>query len=70
MEANEATSIIFEEAGVSANIIFGAVIDTDLNDEIRVTVIAMMKIQILIQTSMRFVTALITIVMKLLTLMQ
>ena len=40
MEANEATSIIFEEAGVSANIIFGAVIDPDLNDEIRVTVIA------------------------------
>ena len=40
MEANEATSIIFEEAGASANIIFGAVIDPSLNDEIRVTVIA------------------------------
>ena len=40
MEANEATSIIFEEAGVSANIIFGAVIDPQLKDEIRVTVIA------------------------------
>jgi cell division protein FtsZ len=40
MEANEATSIIFEEAGPSANIIFGAVIDPSLNDEIRVTVIA------------------------------
>ena len=40
MEANEATSIIFEEAGVSANIIFGAVIDPELKDEIRVTVIA------------------------------
>jgi len=40
MEANEATSIIFEEAGVSANIIFGAVIDPSLKDEIRVTVIA------------------------------
>ncbi len=40
MEANEATSIIFEEAGDSANIIFGAVIDPSLNDEIRVTVIA------------------------------
>jgi len=40
MEANEATSIIFEEAGPSANIIFGAVIDPDLKDEIRVTVIA------------------------------
>ena len=40
MEANEATSIIFEEAGPSANIIFGAVIDPDMVDEIRVTVIA------------------------------
>ena len=40
MEANEATSIIFEEAGPSANIIFGAVIDNKLKDEIRVTVIA------------------------------
>ena len=40
MEANEATSIIFEEAGPSANIIFGAVIDPNMNDEIRVTVIA------------------------------
>ncbi len=40
MEANEATSIIFEEAGPSANIIFGAVIDGSLKDEIRVTVIA------------------------------
>ena len=40
MEANEATSIIFEEAGPSANIIFGAVIDPSLKDEIRVTVIA------------------------------
>ena len=40
MEANEATSIIFEEAGPSANIIFGAVIDPTLGDEIRVTVIA------------------------------
>ena len=39
-EVDEATSIIFEEAGPSANIIFGAVIDPDLNDEIRVTVIA------------------------------
>ena len=40
MEANEATSIIFEEAGPSANIIFGAVIDPNMDDEIRVTVIA------------------------------
>jgi len=39
-EVDEATSIIFEEAGPSANIIFGAVIDPELNDEIRVTVIA------------------------------
>ena len=40
MEANEATSIIFEEAGQDANIIFGAVIDPSLNDELSVTVIA------------------------------
>ncbi len=40
MEANEATTIIFEEAGPSANIIFGAVIDPNMKDEIRVTVIA------------------------------
>ena len=40
LEANEATLIIFEEAGPSANIIFGAVIDDELKDEIRVTVIA------------------------------
>ena len=40
MEANEATSIIFEEAGPNANIIFGAVIDPSLKDELSVTVIA------------------------------
>ena len=40
MEVDEATSIIFEEAGNDANIIFGAVIDPKLTDEIRVTVIA------------------------------
>ena len=40
MEANEATSIIFEEAGKDANIIFGAVIDPSLKDELSVTVIA------------------------------
>jgi cell division protein FtsZ len=40
MEANEATSIIFDEAGPTANIIFGAVIDPNLKDEISVTVIA------------------------------
>ena len=40
MEVDDATSIIFEEAGSDANIIFGAVIDPSLNDEIHVTVIA------------------------------
>lgn len=40
MEADEATSIIFEEAGADANIIFGAVIDHSLAEEIHVTVIA------------------------------
>lgn len=39
-EVDEATSIIFEEAGNDANIIFGAVIDPKLEDNIRVTVIA------------------------------
>ncbi|MCF7804968.1 MAG: cell division protein FtsZ [Candidatus Marinimicrobia bacterium] len=40
MEVDEATSIIYEEAGEDANIIFGAVIDPDMEDEINVTVIA------------------------------
>ena len=40
MEVDEATSIIFEEAGNDANIIFGAVIDPKMSEEIRVTVIA------------------------------
>jgi len=40
MEVDEATSIIFEEAGNDANIIFGAVIDPKMTEEIRVTVIA------------------------------
>ena len=40
MEVDEATSIIFEEAGKDANIIFGAVIDPALEEEILVTVIA------------------------------
>lgn len=40
MEVDEASSIIFEEAGDEANIIFGAVIDPNLDEEIRVTVIA------------------------------
>ncbi|MBN1540871.1 cell division protein FtsZ [candidate division KSB1 bacterium] len=39
-EVNTATSIIFEEAGPNANIIFGAVIDKEMREEIRVTVIA------------------------------
>ena len=39
-EANEAASIIQESAGHEANIIFGTVIDEDLVDEMRVTVIA------------------------------
>jgi len=40
MEVDEATSIIFEEAGKDAYIIFGAVIDPALEEEILVTVIA------------------------------
>jgi cell division protein FtsZ len=40
MEVNEACSIIQEAAHEDANIIFGAVIDENLEDEIRVTVIA------------------------------
>ena len=40
MEVDQATNIIFEEAGQGANIIFGAVIDPNLKDEIMVTVIA------------------------------
>jgi len=39
-EVNEAAEIIFEASDPNANIIFGAVIDEDLTDEIRVTVIA------------------------------
>lgn len=40
MEVDEATSIVFEEVGRDANIIFGAVIDPVMGEEIRVTVIA------------------------------
>ena len=40
IEVDDATSIIFEEAGNDANIIFGAVIDPKMTEEIRVTVIA------------------------------
>src|SRR5271167_2092236 len=39
-EVNEAASLIQEEAHEDANIIFGAVIDDQLSEEIRVTVIA------------------------------
>ncbi len=39
-DVNEATSIINEAAGEEANIIFGAVIDSNHKDEINVTVIA------------------------------
>jgi cell division protein FtsZ len=39
-EVNEAASLIQEEAHEDANIIFGAVLDDQLSDEIRVTVIA------------------------------
>lgn len=39
-EVNEASSVIMEAAGSDANIIWGAVIDEFLRDELRVTVIA------------------------------
>ncbi|MDP9129080.1 MAG: cell division protein FtsZ, partial [Candidatus Binatota bacterium] len=39
-EVNEAASMIQEEAHDDANIIFGAVIDETMGDEIRITVIA------------------------------
>ena len=39
-DVNEASNIITEAVDPNANIIFGAVIDENLNDEIRVTVIA------------------------------
>ena len=39
-DIGEASSLIQEEAGEDANIIFGAVVDENLKDEIRVTVIA------------------------------
>jgi len=39
-EVNEAATLIQEEADEDANIIFGAVIDENLEDEIRITVIA------------------------------
>ena len=39
-DVNSATSLIYEAAGEDANIIFGAVIDSTMKDEMRVTVIA------------------------------
>lgn len=39
-EVNAATSVVYEAVGADANIIFGAVIDPSLKDEMRVTVIA------------------------------
>lgn len=39
-DVNTATSIIYQAAGSDANIIFGAVIDPSLKDQMRVTVIA------------------------------
>ena len=39
-ELNDASSIIYEEAGEDANVILGCVIDPALEDEIRITVIA------------------------------
>ncbi|MCX6825916.1 MAG: cell division protein FtsZ [candidate division Zixibacteria bacterium] len=39
-DVNTATSIVYQAAGAEANIIFGAVIDPTLKDQMRVTVIA------------------------------
>jgi len=39
-EVNEAASVIHEVAHPEANIIFGAVIDDDMGDEVRITVVA------------------------------
>ena len=39
-EVSEVSSVIHEAAGEEANIIFGAVIDSDMKEELRVTVIA------------------------------
>ena len=39
-DVNTATSIVYQAAGSDANIIFGAVIDPTLKDQMRVTVIA------------------------------
>ncbi|RKY55246.1 MAG: cell division protein FtsZ [Candidatus Neomarinimicrobiota bacterium] len=39
-EVRKAASMIYEEAGENANVVFGALIDEDMKDEISVTVIA------------------------------
>jgi len=39
-EVNEAADLVFQSADPDANIIFGAVIDESMEDEIRITVIA------------------------------
>lgn len=39
-DVNAATTLVYKAAGNDANIIFGAVIDPEMNDQIRVTVIA------------------------------
>jgi len=39
-EASEASNAIFECAGKEANVIFGSVVDEDMNDEVKITVIA------------------------------
>jgi len=39
-ELNDASNIIYQESGEDANVILGCVIDSELNDEIRITVIA------------------------------
>ncbi len=39
-DVNTATSLIYDAAGEEANVIFGAVIDPSMNDQMRVTVIA------------------------------
>ena len=39
-ELNDASSIIYEEAGENANVILGCVIDNNLTDEVNITVIA------------------------------
>lgn len=39
-EINEATGLIYDLAHEDVNVIFGAVVDPDIKDEVRVTVIA------------------------------